>query len=88
MAEAQFTLRGCVAHIQVRNGGGYNKFDTAATPEIVAAYNAAKAAGVTVDSMYGSDTQYAPLEVRTVTKRALVFVPPPAPVGEVVVYTD
>ena len=84
---AQFCLRGNVAHIQYGTPEGYEKFDTTATPAVVAAFNASKVAGTTRDSLAVTSTQYAPLEVRS-GKRSFVFVPPPVFVGEVVIYSE
>lgn len=66
METAQFTIReGNVAHFQVGTAGNYSKFDRPATPELVAHYNRMVAEGRTSNSLYGSDTQYAPAEVQT-----------------------
>jgi len=71
--KAQFTLRGKTAHIQVGSADGYDKFDVPANTAMVDYFNAAKSAGETRDSLAGTSTQYAPVEVREKVSRQIVI---------------
>jgi hypothetical protein len=57
--QAQYTLRGDTAHFQYGVEGNYKKYDVPATTELRMYYNQQREDGETVNSLAGSDTQYA-----------------------------
>jgi len=58
----QAAIRNGVVHVQVGSRKNYEKFDLELTPALAAAFD--NYAGPTNGSLYGSDTQYVPVEVR------------------------